>query len=99
MRTVDGIALSFTRRTRLDGDNWDPLDVPLGEAFERYEIDILRGGVPCRTLTSDTAGVVYPAAQELADFGTPQSSLAVRIAQLSALVGRGFEAAVSVAVG
>ena len=72
--------------------------MPLGEAFARYEIVILRGGTPCRTFISDVPAVLYPTAQELADFGTPQSALAVRIAQVSAVVGPGFEAAETVPV-
>jgi hypothetical protein len=34
---------------------------------------------------------LYPAAQELADFGAPQAALSIRLAQLSAAIGRGFE--------
>ncbi len=30
------VALGWTRRTRIGGDNWDGLDVPLGEEREAY---------------------------------------------------------------
>jgi hypothetical protein len=36
--------------------------------------------------------VLYAAADELADFGSAQPSLGVRVTQLSATVGRGFTA-------
>jgi hypothetical protein len=45
-----------------------------------------------RTLTSSTTSVLYTAAQQTADWGAllgPGQTLAIRIYQLSALVGRG----------
>jgi len=36
--------------------------------------------------------VLYAAADEIADFGAPQAALSVRLAQLSATVGRGVAA-------
>ena len=41
-------------------------------------------------MTTPTA--LYTAADELADFGVAQTSLSVRVVQLSATVGRGFAA-------
>jgi hypothetical protein len=37
--------------------------------------------------------VLYAAADEIADFGAAQTTLSVRVAQLSATVGRGIAAA------
>lgn len=34
-RGPGGIAFGWTRRRRIDGDNWELADPPLGEAFER----------------------------------------------------------------
>ncbi|WP_342237168.1 phage tail protein [Inquilinus sp. OTU3971] len=86
------IALSWVRRTRLGGElrNGD-FPVPLGEAFERYEVDILSatGGV-LRTLTTNTPSTVYPAAQIAADFGSSPASLRLVVYQISAAIGRGF---------
>ena len=42
------------------------------------------------SVTSPSA--LYAAADEIADFGAAQTSLTVRVAQLSATVGRGFAA-------
>ena len=86
-----GATLRWIRRTRAEGDSWSG-EVPLGEDNERYEIDIMSGTTVKRTLTSTTPSVLYAAAAELADFGAVQPSLAVRIAQVSATVGRGFAA-------
>jgi len=86
-----GVTISFIRRARADADTWSG-EIPLGEAFERYEIDILSDGEVVRTLQTDTPSVLYAPADETADFGTPQARLALRVAQLSATVGRGIAA-------
>ena len=91
-RSVDGVAFTWVRRTRRDGDSWDALEVPLGEASEVYELDVLDGMTVKRTLTAGTPSVLYTAADEIADFGAPQTSLDVRVTQVSATVGRGFAA-------
>lgn len=90
-RIADGIALSWIRRTRRDGDGWSG-EVPLGEDIEAYEVDILYGQSPLRTLASATPAALYSAAAEFADFGVAQAHLTVAVHQLSATVGRGFPA-------
>ncbi len=93
-----GIRLAWIRRTRRDGDPWEPVEVPLGEDGERYAVDILRNGAVRRTLTSAEPSVLYSAADELADFGSRQATLSVRVAQISAVAGRGFERAATVSM-
>ena len=88
-RTSGDIAISWIRRTRIGGDTWEATDVPLGEADERYEVDILSGATVKRTLTSTTPTVTYTAAQQTADFGSAQASVSVAVHQLSAVYGRG----------
>ncbi len=91
VRGAAGVTLRWIRRTRVDGDSWSG-EVPLGEDSERYEIDIMSAGEVKRTLSSATPTVLYAAADELADFGAARPFLTVRVAQLSATVGRGFAA-------
>jgi hypothetical protein len=91
-RTGAGMQISWVRRTRIDGDGWDAGEVPLGEEGQAYEVDILDGGDVVRTLTANASNVLYTSADELADFGAPQTSLNVRVAQISATVGRGIAA-------
>lgn len=81
--------ISFLRRGRIDSDSWGMLDVPLGESNEAYEAEIV---LPTgkRALSAQTTSILYPAAQELADFGAPQSALTLSLYQMSAAVGRGF---------
>ncbi|MBV9078627.1 MAG: phage tail protein, partial [Methylobacteriaceae bacterium] len=88
-REPAGVRLTWIRQTRRDGDSWDVAEVPLGEESERYELDILRDGRPCRTLPSAGPSALYAAADELADWGAPQSALAVSVVQLGTFVGRG----------
>jgi Gene Transfer Agent (GTA)-like protein/putative tail protein len=90
-RGGSGVTLSWVRRTRIDGDSWVG-EVPLGEDSEQYSVDILSGATVVRTLAAVTPSVLYAAADELTDFGTTQTSLSLRVTQLSATVGAGFPA-------
>lgn len=91
-READGVRIAWVRRTRRNGDGWEAVDVPLAEDAERYELDILNGEDAVRRLASPQPFVLYSAAQEMEDFGAPQAVLGLRIAQISAVAGRGFEA-------
>ncbi len=97
-RIAAGVALGLIRRTRRGGDAWEPLEVPLGEDAERYEIDILAGATVVRTLTAAAPLLVYAAADEAADFGAPQATLSIVAAQVSTVAGRGFETRLTVPV-
>jgi hypothetical protein len=99
VRSGSGIVLSFIRRTRRDGDSWEAEEVPLGETAERYEVDILDGAAVKRVLQTTAMQVLYPSADEIADFGAPLTALTVRVAQMSALVGRGYLAEATLVVG
>ena len=93
--TRDGsgnITLVWKRRTRYGGAWIDLQDVPLAEATESYDIEIMNGAVVARTLTSTTLTVGYTAAQQIADFGSVQSSVSFKVYQNSAIVGRGTAA-------
>jgi hypothetical protein len=84
--------LLWTRRTRFAG--WrDYVDATLGEATESYEIDIFSSGTYAtlkRTLTSATATVAYTSVMQVADFGSNQGTLYIRVYQNSGIVGRGY---------
>ena len=86
-RNTDGVRIAFIRRARRDADAWEPVGVPLGEDGERYEVDILAGAAVLHTLATAVPEALYPAAQELADFGTAQSSLSLRVVQLGSRSG------------
>lgn len=83
------VIFAWTRRTRIGGDGWHLAEVPLGEVDESYLIEVLDGLSVRRSWTTVDPEVVYTAAQQIADFGSPQSTYRVRVRQLSALVGPG----------
>jgi hypothetical protein len=89
-RTPAGVVIDFVRRGRLDSDAWEAFDIPLGEQSESYEADISLPASGKRRLTAAAPSFLYPAADELADFGAPQSELTLSLFQMSATVGRGF---------
>ncbi len=88
-RNASGIALSWIRQTRVDGDIWETVDVPLGEDTESYVIDILDGTAVMRSIISTTPLHLYATADVIADFGSIPSSLTYRVAQASAAYGNG----------
>ncbi len=88
-RVSGGVALSWIRRTRHEGDNWNAVEVPLGEEKERYRVRIRSGSTVVRTVEVDQPGVLYTAAQELADFGSVQTTLSIAVCQISTRVGEG----------
>ncbi|MBX6426739.1 MAG: glycoside hydrolase/phage tail family protein [Variibacter sp.] len=91
VRKDDGVHLSWRRRARRHAFTGS-VAVPLDEPTEAYAVDILSGRAVVRSFTVNAPRALYAAADEAADFGAPQASLSVRVAQLSATVGRGIPA-------
>lgn len=84
------IDISWIRRTRVGGDSWSGVEVPLGEDTEIYEIDILREGVVARVLISNETSATYTTSEQLTDFGTTSfGDLAIGVFQVSQTYGRG----------
>jgi hypothetical protein len=92
------LALSWLRRTRIEGDTWaeDGGDVPLGEASESYLIEIGPAGAPWRTVTAPAPAFTYTAAAQASDGAA--APYEVRVAQVSETFGRGPWAAVTVEI-
>jgi hypothetical protein len=89
VRTASGLTLSWIRQTRIDGDVWETIDVPLGEASESYVLDILSGATIMRSFAISTPQQLYTTADILSDFGSIPSSITYRVAQVSAAYGTG----------
>ena len=81
------IDLSWIRRTRLDGDSWSALEVPLGEESERYLVRIIEGGSVLREETTSAPAFIYAAADQALD-GWAGGGIA-EVAQISASYGAG----------
>ncbi len=88
-RLGTGYQLSWIRQTRIDGDIWELNVVPLGEDGELYTLDIFNGATVVRSATPATPQYFYANADILADFGQLPTSLAIRVAQVSATYGAG----------
>lgn len=78
------LTITWVRRTRFGGVWADGVDVPLNEESERYEVDVMNGANVVRTFPTTTPTASYSAAQQVADFGSAQSLVSVRVYQLSA---------------
>jgi hypothetical protein len=88
-RVGNNIQLSWTRRTRIGGDNWLDGEVPLSEETERYEIEI-DGGRTISVVGSNS--IVYTEAEQIVDFGAAQVQVNWTIYQMSDRFGRGAPA-------
>ncbi|OJF98070.1 baseplate multidomain protein megatron [Pararhizobium antarcticum] len=86
------IRFSWIRRARRDADHWLDGDIALDEAVERYRIDILDGATVRRSADVFEPDYLYPASTELADFGTAQTVITIRVRQVGATVANGVAA-------
>ncbi|MEL6919877.1 MAG: glycoside hydrolase/phage tail family protein [Pseudomonadota bacterium] len=83
---------SWIRRTRLDGDSWDSVDVPLAEETESYTVRVERDGEFLRETVVSEPRWRYSAADQAAD--GVGSAFSVHVAQNSARYGPGPAATV-----
>lgn len=89
--TSADITIQWKRRARKDSEWVDFIDVPLDETTELYDIEIMSGSAVVRSFINQTTpSATYTAAQQITDFGATQSSVTVKIYQISNRVGRGF---------
>jgi hypothetical protein len=100
LRQGSDVLIRWVRRGRLANGWNNGADVPLSEASEAYDVEILNapGTAVLRTLSAVTPQVTYTAAQQAADGLANAIALNLRVYQLSARVGRGVAAAGSVPV-
>lgn len=88
------LSFSWVRRTRIDGDSWDALDVPLGEEDERYLVRITQGEALRREEIVTRAEWTYSIATQAIDALT--GSFVFEVAQISAVFGAGRFARITV---
>ncbi|MEQ8326305.1 MAG: glycoside hydrolase/phage tail family protein [Parvibaculum sp.] len=100
-RAGDGaIHLAWVRRTRIGGDSWAGLEVPLGEEAEAYEVEIRDGEGVKRVIAAASPEAIYDAGEQAADFGgTEIETLDVTVYQLSRAFGRGTGRSATLHVG
>jgi hypothetical protein len=85
---LGGTSLSWIRRTRIDGDNWQSVEVPLGETSEHYVVQVVQGGLVVRETYVTSPAWTYLASQKTADGLSGLYS--VQIAQISESFGPGL---------
>ncbi len=81
------ITVTWVRRTRIDGDNWNSSDVPIGEESEVYLVRVRREGAVVREETVSSARYAYLTADQTADGGS--TAIDFDVAQVSARFGPG----------
>lgn len=81
------LAVGWIRRTRIDGDSWQSVEVPLGEADETYLVRVFDGPALRREVTVGAPSWTYTAAARAADGVTAPFEIAV--AQVSDRFGPG----------
>ncbi|SDT99138.1 glycoside hydrolase/phage tail family protein [Stappia sp. ES.058] len=88
-----GVVFSWIRRTRTGGDAWNTVDIPLGEAREAYQAELLdAGGSVLWSREAATPSVLLSDAEEVSLFGAPQTLFTLSVRQVSDTVGPGLEA-------
>lgn len=83
----DDANFSWIRRTRIGGDSWAGVEVPLGEAAETYLVRVVKDGVIRREDITDAPSWVYAAAMHAAD--GISGGYELHVAQLSDVFGAG----------
>jgi hypothetical protein len=87
VQTNGDLHLGWTRRTRVDGDSWQSLEVPLAETTEAYAVRVQSGGTMLRDVSVAAPNWTYTAAQQLADAAS--GTITVTVAQVSQRFGAG----------
>lgn len=82
------LALSWVRRTRIDGDSWASVDVPLNEEVERYAVRVIVGGSTVREVEVAAQGWTYTAAAQVQDGAVAPYD--IEVAQVSLRFGPGL---------
>ncbi len=99
LQTDGSIRLRWIRRTRMNGEWRDGVEVPLNEQQERYRAELLDGGgAPLRSWESAIPDITYAPAEQVIDFGGTPGALTLRVAQISGLAGPGIARVVALPV-
>lgn len=85
-------SFSWTPRSRFGNALRDGANIEADEAQEIYQVRIFSGGFVSlkREIVATSPSAVYTAAQQTADFGSPQTTVYVSVAKVSARVGAGY---------
>ena len=85
--SIDNLMLSWIRRTRIDGDSWQSMEVPLSEESESYTVQVLSGNTVIRHFVVPNSSWTYTAAMQADD--QVSGPFEVLVAQNSSGFGQG----------
>lgn len=81
------IRVEWIRRTRIDGDSWNSVEVPLGEEIECYLVVVSVGTIEVRRTEVSVSAWVYTSEMQL--FDGVSGSIMISVAQKSMTFGFG----------
>lgn len=81
------LQVDWVRRTRIDGDLWQNVEVPLGEYREAYLVRVLHGLTVLREVEVATSEFTYTSAMQVFDGAAGQ--IEIEVAQISDHFGAG----------
>jgi hypothetical protein len=81
------LQVSWIRRTRINGDSWEGLEVPLGETAEQYLLRVSDGSGQLREEVLSAPSFVYTAGMQASDGAV--APFEITVAQLSESFGPG----------
>ncbi len=81
------LSLTWIRRTRIDGDSWEGIEVPLGEVTESYLLRVMDGTGLRREATLAAPAFTYTATMRASDGAA--APFTIEVAQLSDRFGPG----------
>jgi hypothetical protein len=81
------VLVTWKRRTRIDGDSWQAIEVPLGEEGEGYSLRVVQGAETKASYTLAQPQFLYTSAMRSAD--GVAGPYRIEVAQLSAQYGPG----------
>ncbi|PWK62168.1 putative tail protein [Roseicyclus mahoneyensis] len=84
---VGSLTLSWIRRSRIDGDSWEGVEVPLGETAEAYLLRVVDATGLRREVTLGAPGFTYTGAMRASDGTT--APFTIEVAQMSDRFGPG----------
>ncbi|MEM1298707.1 MAG: glycoside hydrolase/phage tail family protein [Pseudomonadota bacterium] len=90
------LAISWIRQTRMGGDSFVSVEVPLGEEREAYRLTVRSGDIVLRTVEVSEPALIYTASDQAADGAS--GAISVSVAQLSATYGYGPERTIEIHV-
>lgn len=84
---VENRTATWIRRSRIDGDGWDGLEIPLGEVRERYRLRIVQGGAIRHEADVESPRYVIPA--DIWNAARQAGAFTLAVCQLSDQFGPG----------